>query len=215
MHSEVSPEYSRYLDIPRSEITELPISLPTSLVSRAESLRRPSPIPASNGVCFWYFRDVPAAVPTYGCPTLNGCTLLYLRLAPDRSGRSVGSLLSCIVRNYRANAQSSSLRKTLGILLEEQSGFPLLRAGSREITTLTNDGERWLDDWMEKNAFVGWTEHPEPWLIEYDLLLKLSCPLNISHNGHHPFVPILRQMRIDALQRARSLPIASKQNHRR
>jgi hypothetical protein len=211
MHS-LSPGYSRYLDIRRSEITELPISLPTSLVSRAESLRRPATVPTSNGVCFWYLRDVPAAVPTYGCPTLNGCTLLYLALAPDRSGRSGGSLLSCIARNYRANVEGSSLRKTLGILLEEQSGFPLLRAGSGQRTTLTNAGERWLDDWMEKNVFVGWTEHLEPWLIEYELLLKLPCPLNISHNGHHPFTSVLRRMRFHALERARALPIASERN---
>jgi hypothetical protein len=214
MHSELSPEYSRYLDIRRSEITELPVSLPTHLVSRAESLRRPSSIPASNGVCFWYFRDVPAAVPTYGCSTLDGCTLLYLRLAPDRSSGSVGSLLSCIVRNYRANVESSSLRKTLGILLGERSGFPLRLAGSGERTTLTNDGERWLDDWMEKNAFVGWAEHSEPWLIEYELLLKLPCPLNISHNGHHPFTSELRRMRLDALERARALSIASELDQR-
>jgi hypothetical protein len=215
MHSEASPEYSRYLDIRRSNITELPISLPTSLVSRAESLRRPATVPTSNGVCFWYFRDVPAAVPTVGCPTLNGCTLLYLALAPDGSGRSGGSLLSCIARNYRPNIERSSLRKTLGILLEEQSGFPLLRAGSGQRTTLTNAGERWLDDWMEKNAFVGWTEHPEPWLIEYELLLKLPCPLNISHNGHHPFASALRRMRLDAIQRSRALEIASERTQRR
>jgi hypothetical protein len=211
MHSEASPDYSRALGMRRSEIAQLPISLPTSLISRAESLRRPPPIPGSNGVCFWYFRDIPAAVPTSGCATLNGCALLYIRRAPDRSGGSGGSLRSCIVRNYRANIEASSLRKTLGILLEEQSGFPLLRAVGGQKTTLTNAGERWLDDWMEKNAFVGWTEYPEPWLIEYELLLKLSCPLNISHNGHHPFAPTLRQMRVDALQRARLLPIASKQ----
>ena len=215
MHGELSPEYSRYLDIRRSNITELPIPLPTSLVSRAESLRRPSSVLTSNGICFWYFRDIPAVVPIYGCLTLNGCTLLYLAFAPDRPGRSGGSLLDCIVRNYRANIEGSSLRKTLGTLLEEQSGFPLLRAIGGQRTTLTNAGEQWLDDWMEKNAFVGWAEHAEPWLIEYELLLKLPCPLNISHNGHHPFASVLRRMRLDGLQRARALEIATEQTQRR
>jgi len=35
---------------------------------------------------------------------------------------------------------------------------------------------------MEKNAFVVWDGHPEPWTIERDLLHEISCPLNIKDN---------------------------------
>jgi len=80
---------------------------------------------------------------------------------------------------------------------------------------LTSAGEQWLDEWMEKNVFVGWTVHPEPWMIEYELLRKLSLPLNTAHNGHHPFAANLKQMRIDAFQRARALPIANEHNQKR
>jgi hypothetical protein len=192
----------------------LPITLPTRLFSRAEVRQRPSPVPASSGVCFWYFRDIPSVVPTDDCQTLNGCTLLYLAIAPVKPKNPSVTLLSCIRRNYRGQLEGSSFRKTLGILLEDKSGFPLLRVGSGQGTTLTPAGERWLDKWMEENVFVGWAEHPEPWTIEYELLLKLSLPLNISHNGHHSFASSLKEMRLDALRRARALPIANEQNQR-
>ena len=210
MHSEAGPDYSRALDIRRLNIAELPISLPTSLISRAESLRRPSAIPKSSGVSFWYFRDIPSVVPTFGCSTLNGCTLLYLGIAPDRTRRSA-SLFSSITRNYRGNVEGSSLRRTLALLLQEKSRMPLLTASGAR-TVLTAGGKRWLDHWMDENTFVGWTEHPEPRLIEYELLRKLPLPLNTAHNGHHPFASVLKRMRLDALERARALSIASEQN---
>jgi hypothetical protein len=199
----------------KSEVTELPITLPTRLFSRAEVLRRPSPVPATSGVCFWYFREIPSVVPADDCQTLNGRTLLYLAIAPVKPKNPSVTLLSCIKRSYRARLDGSSLRKTLGILLEAKSGFPLLREGSGQRTTLTPAGERWLDKWMEENVFVGWAEHPEPWTIEYELLLKLSLPLNISHNGHHSFNATLRRLRFDALERARALPIAKERHQKR
>lgn len=194
-----------------------PITPPTRLFSRAEVLRRPSPVPVSNGLYGWYFREIPAVVPTDGCLMLDGCTLLYLGIAPDRANKpnSRASLLSRIRQHYRGNAEGSTLRRTLGVLLEEKSGFPLRRVGSGKRITLTHSGERWLDEWMEKNAFVAWTVHPDPWAIEHLLLGKLSCPLNIMDNRHHPFAVTLRQMRTAALLRARALPIANEHNQRR
>jgi hypothetical protein len=216
MSNEVSLDHARNKDVhTRSEVAVIPITLPTRLFSWAQSLQRSSPVPVSSGVCCWYFRNVPAAVPIYGCSMLDGCTLLYLGIAPEKVNKPSGSLLSCVSRNYRGSAAGSSLRRTLGILLEEKSGFPLLRGASGERSILTPAGERWLDDWMEMNVFVGWTAHPEPWMIEYELLLKLSLPLNISHNGHHPFNSALRRIRFDALQRARALPIENEQNQKR
>jgi hypothetical protein len=146
-----------------SGVAVIPIVPPTQFFSRGQCLQRSSPVPISSGFCFWYFRSIPSVVPTDDCLTLNGCTLLYLGVAPDRASITNATLSNCVVRNYRGNVQGSSLRKTLGILLEGSSGFPLLRAGSAEGTTLTLAGERWLDDWMEENVFVGWTEHPKPW----------------------------------------------------
>ena len=194
-----------------------PITPPGRLFSRAEVLQCPSPVPRSNGLYAWYFREVPAVVPTDGCLTVNSCFLLYLGIAPDKANKpnSRASLLSRIRYHYRGNAEGSTLRRTLGVLLEEQSGFPLRRVGSGKRVTLTHAGEQWLDDWMEKNAFVAWMMHPEPWTIEHELLRELSCPLNIDGNAHHLFYSIIKTMRTKALLRAREMPIANEHNEKR
>ena len=87
--------------------------------------------------------------------------------------------------------------------------------GSGNRITLTHAGEQWLDRWMDENAFVTWVEHPEPWTEEHRLLANLSCPLNLSGNGHHPFSARLSKIRSDALRRARDLPIANEHNQAR
>jgi hypothetical protein len=157
----------------------------------------------------WYFRDIPALVPTDNCLILEGKTLLYIGIAPS-TPKSRQSLLTRIIRNhYRGNASGSTLRRTLGVLLEEQSGYSLRRVGSGKRITLTRPGERHLDEWMEKNAFVAWTLHPQPWLIERDVLCNVSCPLNIAGNGHHPFCSTLQAMRAKAIRHAREAPIAN------
>ena len=74
--------------------------------------------------------------------------------------------------------------------------------------TFTNEGERWLDSWMQENAFVAWIEHEEPWLLEDQLLHSVSLPLNIKHNGHHPFAVTLSALRRQANADARALPVA-------
>ena len=165
----------------------------------------------------WYFTDLPAIIPTAGCLMLDGKTLLYIGIAPDSESKpnSSQSLLRRIQYHYRGNAEGSTLRRTLGVLLANKSGFPLRRVGSGKRITLTHAGERYLDEWMEKNAFVAWMVHPEPWVIERLLLGELSCPLNLKDNAHHPFAPSLKQMRSEALRRAREMPIANEHGQRR
>jgi hypothetical protein len=174
-------------------------------------------VPAKDGLYAWYFSDVPQVVPTRGCLTVNGKTLLYVGIAPDKPSKpnSRQSLLHRIRYHYRGNAEGSTLRRTLGVLLEEKSGFPLRRVGSGERITLTHAGERHLDEWMGRNAFVAWVACPEPWVFERVLLDGFSCPLNLKDNHHHSFAPALKQMRIKALRRARDLPIANEHNQRR
>jgi hypothetical protein len=45
--------------------------------------------------------------------------------------------------------------------------------------TVTHLGEQWLDAWMDLNPLVCWTAHPEPWLLEQQLLATYTVPLNI------------------------------------
>lgn len=81
--------------------------------------------------------------------------------------------------------------------------------------TFTHLGEQWLDAWMADNAFVCWVEHPEPWLLEQELLLRHSLPLNIQDNRHHPFCATLSGLRQSAKLQARELAIANEGNQKR
>ncbi len=81
--------------------------------------------------------------------------------------------------------------------------------------TLTHRGEQFLDEWMENTAYVSWIKHPSPWDLERELLDKLSCPLNIQGNSRHPFYAQLKMLRLEAVARARKLPIVQERNQTR
>jgi hypothetical protein len=198
-------------------ITRSSILPPIDLHSRSEVLNRHCPVPSTDGLYAWYFSDVPKVVSTDGCLTVNGKTLLYIGIAPDKATKpnSRQSLMRRVRCHYRGNAEGSTLRRTLGVLLEQKSGFPLPRVGSGNRITLTHAGERYLDDWMGQNAFVAWVACSEPWVLERVLLREVSCPLNLKDNDHHPFALLLKQIRGDALRRAREMPIANEDNQRR
>jgi len=179
---------------------------PISLYSRLDVLSKPNPVPTVPGVYSWFFKEIPANVPTDGCIAKNGLTLLYVGISP-RNSKSSENLRKRITYHFRGNAAGSTLRLTLGVLLTQESGFPLRRVGSGNRMTFTHAGEQWLDSWMEKNAFVSWVEHPEPWELELELLQSLSLPLNIRDN-HHPFSVELNKLRKEAKRLAREEPIA-------
>jgi hypothetical protein len=48
-------------------------------------------------------------------------------------------------------------------------------------------------------------EYPKPWDMERQLLLQLDCPLNLQHNAHHPFHPVLTRLREEARAAARQV----------
>tara|TARA_R110002074_G_scaffold298257_1_gene469827 strand:+ start:6002 stop:6241 length:240 start_codon:yes stop_codon:yes gene_type:complete len=73
--------------------------------------------------------------------------------------------------------------------------------------TFTREGELWLNDWLERNAFVCWVEHQEPWLAEDDFIQSHSLPLNIQGNRHHPYCSTLRHLRKEARRFANKMPI--------
>ncbi|MFD1193945.1 GIY-YIG nuclease family protein [Seohaeicola saemankumensis] len=179
---------------------------PDCLLSRTDALSSPPQVPAANGLYAWFFRNAPDIVPTQDCTTLDDLVLLYVGISPFRAP-SRSNLRKRIRQHYTSDAYGSTLRQTLGVLLAEQSGFPLRRVGNGKRMTLTHLGEQWLDRWMEQNAFVTCVENPEPWLIEEEVFQRLSLPLNIQGNQHHAFSSTLKRLRIDANARARELPV--------
>ena len=184
-------------------------SNPYHLHSIHEIRSNPSIVPKSNGVYAWFFKQAPPCVPYFDCITHDGLKLLYIGISPDKKAKpnSTQSLKHRIHYHCTGNAEGSTLRRTLGVLLTLESGFPLRRVGSGKRMTFTKKGEQWLNLWMQDNAFVTWTEHDEPWVLEDELLHVLSLPLNIKGNRHHPFASELTKMRKQAIAKARETPI--------
>lgn len=182
---------------------------PDKTFSRAEVMCNPTPVPAVNGIYFWWFKEIPPEVPIEDCITQNGYTLLYVGISPDKKSKpnSRANLRQRIKTHYSGNAEGSTLRRTLGVLLATKSNFPLRRVGSGKRTTFTHSGEQWLDQWMEKNARVYWVADEEPWVLEETLISNISLPLNLQGNNHS-FKPILSAMRSKAMAEAKIMEIA-------
>lgn len=127
--------------------------------------------------------------------------LLYVGIAPSRP-QSSNTLRKRIKYHLRGNADGSTLRLSLGCLLADELGIELCRLGSSGRKTFGPD-EAVLSAWMAENAFVTWTEHPEPWHLEDELIRGLSLPLNLRGNERHPFYPQLAAIRKGMKQQAR------------
>ena len=188
----------------------------SELYSRREILSTTPLPPSVPGVYAWFFKETPADVPINDCVTKSSTTLLYVGISPDKIGKpnSRQNLRRRITTHFQGNAEGSTLRRSLGVLLAGESGYPLRRVGSGKRMTLTHSGEQWLDDWMTENAFVCWLEHQAPWEFEDELLGSLSLPLNIKGNRDHPFARVLTEARIQAIKSAREWPIAVESNQR-
>jgi hypothetical protein len=110
----------------------------------------------------------------------------------------------------RGNAEGSTLRLTLGCLLQEKLGIELRRVGSGSRMTFTIPGEEKLSAWLDENAFVCWYVHPRPWEPEEELIRIIPLPLNLQGNKSHPFHPVLSAIRSKAKEKARSLPVVAR-----
>jgi hypothetical protein len=185
-------------------------------IDRATALSAQCPLPSLPGVYAWFFRTLPPAVPASNCLRDDGRLMLYVGIAPDKPGKRISkqTLRSRIRYHLRGNAEGSTLRRTLGILLADKSGFPLRRVGSGQRMTLTHPGEQWLDNWLEHNALIYWRQDDEPWSLEDQIIKTISCPLNIKGNQQHPFYATLRKLRADAIMNAKSMPVAHEDTKR-
>ncbi|GAA2441965.1 GIY-YIG nuclease family protein [Streptomyces macrosporus] len=174
------------------------LTSPARLWSADEVLARPGPVPAAPGVYGWHFTKAPS-------PDLPAGRLLYVGIAPRHMANrtSAQNLRTRVRYHFRGNAEGSTLRLTLGCLL----GLELRRVGSGKRMTFGKDGEAELSQWMAEHARVCWVEHPEPWALESDLITSLDLPLNLDQNRHNGFHARLTEIRAQARQRARELPI--------
>ncbi|MGX1475839.1 UNVERIFIED_CONTAM: hypothetical protein RKD50_004647 [Streptomyces canus] len=173
---------------------------PDRLWSAQEVLLRPSPVPAAAGVYGWHFEQAPHA-------DLVSGRLLYVGIAPRLMANrtSTQNLRKRVRYHYRGNAAGSTLRLTLVCLL----GLELRRVGSGKRMTFGKTGEVILTHWMADNARVCWIEQDEPWALESKLISQLDLPLNLDQNRHNAFHSRLKELRAQARQRARDLPVGA------
>jgi hypothetical protein len=182
--------------------------------TRDEVFSEPCPVPAEPGAHGWWFRTVPAAIDVSGCEQLDGLTLLYVGISPTpppADGRpSTSQDLRKRIRYHfgagTADAEGSTLRKTLGALLADELGFKLRRIGSGQRRTFAA-GEAVLTQWMAENALVSWMVRPQPWLFETDLIASLDLPFNIHGNQRNAFYPELKRVRRQAVLNANKMRV--------
>jgi hypothetical protein len=175
---------------------------PGKLWTAAESLGRPSPIPALPGVYGWYFDELPGEFAIDGCQSCEGMPLLYVGICPAKPAEgkvsSPGRHLRSRIRSHlRGNSDASTLRFSLGSLLRERLGLRLIPSPSGRLNWGT-DGEGRLSAWMAEHARVVWVATPEPWTLEDHLIKTLDLPLNLKGNLSHPFSPVLSAARASA-----------------
>jgi hypothetical protein len=183
--------------------------------TRAEVFTEPGPVPSMPGIQGWWFRAIPGAIDVSGCEQKDGLTLLYVGIsptAPPKNGKppSTQDLRKRIRYHFgggKADAEGSTLRKTLGVLLGDELGFKLRRIGTGDRRTFAG-GEAVLNQWMADNALVSWLVHPEPWLLEDKLIAALDLPLNVqATNKDNTFYPELTRLRREAALTANKLRV--------
>ena len=161
--------------------------------------------PALPGVYAWFFTEPPEVVPTSGCIKRDGAYLLYVGISPGRTP-SAQNLRTRIRYHFRGNAEGSTLRLTLGCLLELKLGTILRRVGSGRRRTF-GPQEAALTNWLQQHARVSWIVHETPERLESHLIKSLLLPLNLDQNKSHLFNRDLTEVRRRARERADAAPI--------
>jgi hypothetical protein len=174
---------------------------PASLV-RVEDVRT---APKEKGVYGWWFEAGSLRVPAAEHPASRGFELLYVGIAPRKpTGAGIESksrLRGRLVSHASKDASRSTLRLTLGVLLQNELGLTLGMHKSR--VNWAPAGEQALTEWMRQHARVSWITSNEPWIVEDELLNAVALPLNIS-GKYGTFTQSLSARRREATRIARA-----------
>ena len=170
-------------------------------------LSKNSSCPRANGIYAWYFKNNLFEFPNQkNISKHKNYSILYIGIAPSRL-TSKSNIRKRIFNHFRGTAYGSTLRLSLGILLSNKSKFILRRIKNKKMIRFTDEGEDWIDNWLEKNSLVSWFANQHPWKIEKNLINKLYLPFNIQGNLNNPFKSTLIDLRKNARERATNLPV--------
>ena len=147
--------------------------------------------PKKAGIYAWYFGWTPPFVSAAECFSKSGWTLLYIGQASKNLRTRI---MNC---HFRGSADNSTLRLTLGCLLQEALPVKLSRTW-RGRWTFGRRGERLLSEWMRLHARVAWVllhDQAVDWpamkgekdaqvldRAEKRLIKSFRLPLNLRHN---------------------------------
>jgi hypothetical protein len=160
-------------------------------------------LPKTKGIYAWYFACEGLDVPNKSYFSVDGFDLLYIGIA-GKKPEGKGNLRSRIgSQHITGNAEGSSLRFNLGILLHRK-GHPLMlkRKGLKRIEW---SDENYLTDWICNNAVVAWLEHKRPALVEKLAVENFGhlLPLNYEHNENNTFAQNLKNERSEMRSKIR------------
>ena len=151
-------------------------------------------LPKTKGVYAWYFAHGELDVPNKSYFSIDGFDLLYIGIAgkkPEGKGNLRGRIGS---QHIKGNAEGSSLRLNLGILLRRKGhSITLRRKGLKRIEW---SDENKLTEWICNNALVAWIEHKHPVPIEKLAVENFGdlLPLNYDHNEDNMFAQNLKNL---------------------
>lgn len=128
---------------------------PARLYPLPELFQKSGIPPKTSGVYAWWFVQPPPSVPVEGTANAQGLHLLYIGIAPN-GPTSSRNLRDRLKDHCLKDASRSTLRKTLGCLLESQLGIMFRVTELKKLRVGLGDGEAVLSRWMTENARVSW-----------------------------------------------------------
>lgn len=155
-----------------AEVVATAFITPSRLWTVDEILREPTVIPKAPGVYAWYFSLAPAGTPIDACVVVDGHSLLYVGIASNLHKR--------ILRQHLRWPARSTLRRTLGVLLEQE--LALVVRKNRDSFDY-GETEARITEWMASCARLTWAEHDAPRLVESSIIHALQPPFNMHHRG--------------------------------
>jgi hypothetical protein len=157
--------------------------------------------PDKPGLYGWWFVDGALPnVPSQNCEVRNGRCLEYVGVADSSLHDRIMS------RHFSGKASNSTLRTSLGLLLETTlNTVPMVartrKPGGRPTTWNFGSAEPHLSNWMKTNASVSWIELDSPKMLETYLIAQADLPLNRDLNTRHSFYSTLGELRRSADER--------------
>jgi hypothetical protein len=171
---------------------------PERLYRVAELRDSPTLIPQQGGVYAWWFSKAPPAVSIDKTAVYEDRRLLYVGIAPRKPSAagsvSGGTLRNRLLNHCRGPLATSTLRRTLAVLLKGELGLDITCTSAGKLK-MPPENETRLTLWMDEHARVIWVVHSEPWEIEDHLIQGTTrLPLNIRGSSD-PFAKELSKLR--------------------